>query len=336
MVSVPSTMKAMVLEEQGKPLIEKELPVPEPEPHQLLVKILCCGVCRTDLHIYDGELQEPSLPLIPGHEIIGEVVTAGSAVSGFETGRRVGVPWLGHVCGDCFYCRIGKENLCDDAEFTGYQINGGYAEYTVADAHFCFPVSEAMDYAHAAPLMCAGLIGYRSYRMITTQADKIGFYGFGAAAHILVQVAFHQGKQVYAFTRPGDKVGQRFAREKGVVWAGDSTQEPPEKLDAAIIFAPVGPLVPAALKAVRKGGQVISAGIHMSDIPEFPYHLLWEERTIQSVANLTRQDGEEFLSLAPDIPIETDITKYPLSEANQALEDLRNGKFSGAAVLMND
>ena len=330
------TMKAMVLEKQGEPLVEQTRPIPQPEKHQLLIKVLSCGVCRTDLHIYDGELDQPDLPLIPGHEIVGEVVNMGDEVEGFKTGQRVGVPWLGRVCGNCFYCRIGKENLCDDAQFTGYNINGGYAEYTVADAHFCFPVSEEMDYAHASPLLCAGLIGYRSYRMITTEAERIGFYGFGAAAHILVQVAVHQGKQVYAFTKPGDTTGQRFAAQKGAVWAGGSDELPPEKLDAVIIFAPVGPLVPQALKAVRKGGQVISAGIHMSDIPKFPYHLLWEERTIQSVANLTRQDGIEFLRLAPQVPIETDITQYKLSEANRALEDLRNGRFSGAAVLMMD
>lgn len=325
-------MKAMVFEEPGKPLELREVPKPEPNEKQLLIKISACGVCRTDLHIYDGELDEPKVPLIPGHQIVGTVEAVGSGVKAFKEGDKVGVPWLGKTCQSCEFCKTGQENLCDDAQFTGYQIDGGYAEYTVADEQFCFPLSPGYPDEQVAPLLCAGLIGYRSLRM-AGDADLLGFYGFGAAAHILTQVANHQYREVYAFTRPGDEKGQQFALDKGAVWAGGSDTQPPVKLDAAIIFAPVGPLVPEALKALKKGGTVVCAGIHMSDIPSFSYDILWEERSIQSVANLTRKDGDEFLKLAPEIPIKTDITTYPLEDANQALKDLRNGAFNGSAVL---
>ena len=323
-------MRAMILDRAGQPLREDELPVPTPKPEQVLLKVHVCGVCRTDLHIVDGELTEPRLPLILGHQIVGTVIERGGTK--YPVGTRVGVPWLGHTCNCCRYCLSGKENLCDNALFTGYDLNGGFAEYAVADESFCFPIPEGFPDLQAAPLLCAGLIGYRSYRM-TGDAQKIGFYGFGAAAHILIQVANYQNKQVYAFTRSGDTTGQQFARSLGAVWAGGSDELPPEELDAAIIFAPVGKLVPAALKAVAKGGIVVCAGIHMSDIPSFPYRDLWEERVLRSVANLTRQDGEEFLTLAPQIPIQTEVTAFPLSEANEALEALRTGKINGAAVL---
>jgi propanol-preferring alcohol dehydrogenase len=326
-------MRAMVLETPQTPLQLMELPIPTPNPHQLLLKVHACGVCRTDLHILDGELSHPNLPLVMGHQIVGTVEAMGSQVEGFTRGQRVGVPWLGQTCQHCRYCNSGQENLCDQAEFTGYTLNGGYAEYTVADAQFCFALPEDYPDLQVAPLLCAGLIGYRAYRM-AGDAQKIGFYGFGAAAHILIQVARHQGQQVYAFTRPGDQSAQEFAHRLGAVWAGGSDQASPEQLDAAIIFAPVGALVPAALKAIRKGGRVVCAGIHMSEIPAFSYDLLWEERSICSVANLTRQDGLEFLEIAPQVPVNTEVTQFPLQQANEALAALRQGEFNGSAVLV--
>ena len=326
-------MRAMILDRAGQSLREGELPVPKPQSGQVLLKVHVCGVCRTDLHIVDGELAKPKLPLVLGHQIVGTVIETGKGATKFSLGTRVGVPWLGHTCNCCRYCLRGRENLCDRALFTGYDLNGGYAEYAVADESFCFLIPEDFPDLQAAPLLCAGLIGYRSYRM-TEDAERIGFYGFGAAAHILIQVAKYQGKQVYAFTRSGDTSGQQFARHLGAVWAGGSDELPPEKLDAAIIFAPVGKLVPAALKTVAKGGIVVCAGIHMSDIPSFPYEILWEERVLRSVANLTRRDGAEFLALAPQIPIHTEVTAFPLSEANEALNALRTGKINGAAVLV--
>jgi propanol-preferring alcohol dehydrogenase len=326
-------MQAMVLHEVGQPLQLLDLPQPQPGPTQLLIKVHTCGVCRTDLHVVDGELSHPKLPLILGHQIVGQVVQVGEEVSAFQQGQRVGVPWLGRTCGQCRFCRSGRENLCDRAQFTGYTLDGGYAEFTVADAQFCFPLSPNLVDLEVAPLLCAGLIGYRSYRM-TGDAQRLGFYGFGAAAHILIQVARHQGKQVYAFTRPGDEEGQVFARQLGAVWAGGSDESPPEVLDAAIIFAPVGSLIPAALRAVDKGGRVICAGIHMSEIPSFPYRILWEERQLRSVANLTREDGESFLALAPEVGIQTHTTLYPLEQVNQALADLRTGQLQGSAVIV--
>ncbi|MDJ0536017.1 MAG: zinc-dependent alcohol dehydrogenase family protein [Xenococcaceae cyanobacterium MO_207.B15] len=325
-------MEAMIFEGVGKPLGKVELPIPKPQPEQVLLKVHVCGVCRTDLHIVDGELTKPKLPLVLGHQIVGTVVATGTEATKFPLGTRVGVPWLGHTCNCCRYCTSGKENLCDHALFTGYDIDGGYAEYAVADASFCFPIPESFPDLQAAPLLCAGLIGYRSYRM-TEDAERIGFYGFGAAAHILIQVAKYQGKEVYAFTRKGDIQGQQFARHLGAVWAGSSEESPPELLDAAIIFAPVGKLVPAALKAVVKGGIIVCAGIHMSDIPSFPYQILWGERVLRSVANLTRRDGAEFLALAPQIPIQTEVHSFSLSEANEALDTLRRGEMNGAVVL---
>jgi propanol-preferring alcohol dehydrogenase len=336
MMNLPENMKGMVLREQKKPLFLKTLAIPIPAPGQVLIKVIACGICRTDLHIMDGELPYPKLPLIPGHEIIGIVVKIGKQVSRIREGELVGVPWLGYTCGECRYCRKGMENLCENAGFTGYTIDGGYAEFTVANEKFCFPVSPNYGNAAGAPLLCAGLIGYRSYRMIPQDAVRIGLYGFGAAAHILIQVANFQHKKIYAFTKPGDLAGQNFARKLGAVWAGDSMQTPPEKLDGAIIFAPAGQLVPIALQQVDKAGTVICGGIHMSDIPSFPYHILWEEKILRSVANLTRNDGEEFLKLAPEIPIQTEIKTYPLSLANEALDDLRNGRLQGAAVLVMD
>ena len=325
-------MKAMVLEKPGAPLQMMELPTPHPRSDQVLVKVTACGVCRTDLHIVDGDLQHPELPIVPGHEIVGHVVEAGHDVRRLKVGDKVGIPWLGSTCGSCRYCQAGKENLCDEARFTGYQIGGGYAEYTVADARYAFPVQGDAD-VEIAPLLCAGLIGYRSLRM-AGDAERLGIYGFGAAAHIIAQVARHQGREVYAFTREGDDEAQAFARKLGAVWAGSSTQTSPDELDAAIIFAPVGALVPAALKAVRKGGIVVAGGIHMSDIPSFPYELLWGERTLRSVANLTRHDAEAFLDLAPRVPVKTHVEPFPLDQANEALACLREGRLHGAAVLV--
>jgi propanol-preferring alcohol dehydrogenase len=328
-------MRAMVLERPGQPLLLQELPVPEPGPGQVLLRIRACGVCRTDLHIVAGELPGPKLPLVLGHQIVGEVVRAGPGANRFVPGQRVGVPWLGWTCGECRYCRSGRENLCDRARFTGYTLDGGFAEYTVADERYCFPIPAGYPDEQAAPLLCAGLIGYRALRF-AGEAQRLGFYGFGAAAHILTQVAVWQGRTVYAFTRPGDLESQVFARELGAVWAGGSDESPPEQLEAALIFAPVGALVPQALRAVEKGGIVVCAGIHMSDIPSFPYAWLWEERVIRSVANLTRQDGEAFLSLAPRVPVRTAVQLYRLEEANRALDDLRHGRIRGAAVLVID
>lgn len=325
-------MKAMVLHTIGEPLEHRELPVPEPSDNQILLKVQTCGVCRTDLHIVDGELEDPNLPLVLGHQIVGTVEKKGTDNLNFEVGDKVGVPWLGYTCGECEFCRTGKENLCDNARFTGYNIDGGFAEYAVADARFCFPIPEDYPALQAAPLLCAGLIGYRSLRK-TLNAQTLGFYGFGSAAHILTQVALYQDKEVYAFTRPGDEETQEFARSLGVRWAGGSETLPPQKLDAAIIFAPVGKLVPQALKAVKKGGKVVCAGIHMSDIPGFPYNNLWGERSIESVANLTRQDGIDFMGVAPQVPVKSNVTTYSLEEANQALNDLRSGNFEGSAVL---
>jgi len=306
---------------------------PAPGRGQLLLRVKACGVCRTDLHVVDGELTEPKLPLVPGHEIVGTVAAAGPGAERFRAGDRVGVPWLGWTCGECEFCRGGRENLCARARFTGYQIDGGYADYAVADERFCFAIPAGYSDVEAAPLMCAGLIGYRALRM-AGEARRLGLYGFGAAAHIAAQVARHRGQQVFAFTKPGDTKGQDFARGLGAVWAGGSDTAPPETLDAAIIFAPVGSLVPAALAATAKGGSVICAGIHMSDIPAFPYRLLWEERSVRSVANLTRRDGEEFLALAPRVPVRITAVRFPLAEANDALDALRVGRFEGAAVLV--
>jgi propanol-preferring alcohol dehydrogenase len=334
-------MIAMVLTRPGTSLERRDVPTPEPGPGQILVRVQACGVCRTDLHILDGELAEPKLPLVLGHQIVGTVERFGASREGgrkggadgrFQAGDRVGIPWLGWTCGSCRYCRSGRENLCDNARFTGYHLDGGYAQYTVVDERFAYPIPPDYPDAHAAPLLCAGLIGFRSLRMCG-DAEKLGLYGFGSAAHILAQVARHQGKEVYAFTRPGDEKGQAFARELEVAWAGGSDELPPGALDAAIIFAPVGSLVPQALKAVRKGGRVVCGGIHMSDIPSFPYSLLWEERSISSVANLTRRDGEEFLGLAGEVLITTEVTTFPLERANEALEALREGRVSGSIVL---
>lgn len=326
-------MHAMLLDAPGKPLRLADLPIPTPNPEQVLIRVSACGICRTDLHIVDGELTQPKLPLVPGHQIVGVVEAVGDRVHQFQPGDRVGVPWLGHTCNHCRYCLSQRENLCDDPQFTGYQINGGYAEYTVADQRFCFMIPPEYPDLQAAPLLCAGLIGYRSLRL-AGDAERIGFYGFGAAAHILVQLAQYQGRKVYAFTRSGDLKGQQFAINLGAVWAGGSEELPPEPLDAAIIFAPIGALVPAALRAVAKGGIVVCAGIHMSDIPSFPYETLWSERVLRSVANLTRQDGKEFLEIAPQVPIHTEVQVFPLTAANQALDALRSGKINGAAVLV--
>ncbi len=325
-------MKAMVLEKQGEKLKLQEITKPEPDRYQILLKVRVCGICRTDLHILDGDLDQPKLPLVPGHQIVGTVEKAGDSVTGFEKGQKIGVPWLGKTCGECQFCENGQENLCERAKFTGYDIDGGFAEYAVADAHFCFPLPHDYPDLQAAPLLCAGLIGYRSFRKMG-EGKNIGFYGFGSAAHILTQVANFRDRRVYAFTRPGDTKTQSFALEKGAVWAGPSDELPPDKLDAAIIFAPVGPLVPQALRALKKGGKIVCAGIHMSDIPSFPYSILWEERSIESVANLTRKDGTEFLELAPKVPIESNVTVYSLEKANEALQDLREGNFEGSAVL---
>jgi propanol-preferring alcohol dehydrogenase len=328
-------MRAMLLSAPRTPLKRVDLPQPVPGPGQILIRVHACGVCRTDLHVYDGELTHPKLPLVLGHEIVGIVAAKGERVERFAAGDRVGVPWLGYTDGTCRYCRAGRENLCDNARFTGYQIDGGYAEYTVADQRYCFPLPAGYRDAEAAPLLCAGLIGYRSL-VLAGDGERLGLYGFGAAAHIIIQVARHQGRHVYAFTRAGDEESQRFARELGAVWAGASDAAPPEELDAAILFAPVGALVPAALKAVAKGGTVVCAGIHMSDIPSFPYRLLWEERVVRSVANLTRRDGDEFLALAPRVPVRTEVETFPLATANEALARLRGGQVRGAAVLVTD
>jgi len=327
-------MKAMVLEQQRKPLRLHNLPQPTPKEHQLLIRINACGVCRTDLHVVDGDLTQPKLPLIPGHQIVGRVEKAGKDVKHFHIDERVGVPWLGGTCNHCRYCNSGKENLCDEAKYTGYQLDGGFAEYCVADERYCFSIPENYSDIQAAPLMCAGLIGYRSYRM-TEDAQKIGFYGFGAAAHILIQLTRFERRDVYAFTRQGDTKSQESAMDLGASWAGSSDESPPDSLDAAIIFAPVGDLVPIALRAVRKGGIVVCAGIHMSNIPSFPYADLWGERTLKSVANLTRGDGEEFLNLAPRVPIKTEVQPYALEDLNIALEDLRRGQIKGTAVIIN-
>jgi propanol-preferring alcohol dehydrogenase len=326
-------MRAMVLEAPRTVLQLTELPVPRPGPTQVLLHVQACGVCRTDLHVLDGELTEPKLPLIPGHEIVGTVVERGERVERFAVGERAGVPWLGFTCGICSYCKSGRENLCAQARFTGYHLDGGYAEYALADQGFAFSLPASYNDAAAAPLLCAGLIGYRSL-VVAGAGQRLGLYGFGAAAHIIAQVARHQGREVYAFTRPGDQAGQQFARELGAVWAGDSDTVPPVELDAAILFAPVGGLVPQALRAVARGGTVVCAGIHMSDVPSFPYRLLWGERTLRSVANLTRRDGEEFLTLAPKVPVRTQVETFALADANEALTRLRTGRIRGAAVLM--
>lgn len=326
-------MKAMVLERPGQALQLQQRPDPLPAPGQLQLSVSACGVCRTDLHLVDGDLTEARLPIVPGHEIVGRVTALGAGVEGFEIGERVGIPWLGYSCGCCRYCESGAENLCDSPSFTGYQIDGGYAEMTVADARFCFPLPGSQGDAETAPWLCAGLIGYRSLLMTGSDSERLGIYGFGAAAHIVAQIARHQQREVYAFTSPGDAAAQAFALEMGACWAGDSDQPPPHELDAAIIFAPVGSLVPAALRAVRKGGIVVCGGIHMSEIPAFPYDILWGERVLRSVANLTRQDAREFLALAPQIPIHTRIEEFPLHQANEALQALRSGKLTGAAVL---
>ena len=326
-------MKAMVLHIQRQPLRSTEVPIPSPGPGEVLVQVRACAVCRTDLHVVDGELPRPKLPLVLGHEIVGVVAGKGDGIERFQPGDRVGIPWLGWTCGTCEYCRMGRENLCDQARFTGYTLDGGYAEYTLADQRYCFPIPDSYSDAEAAPLLCAGLIGYRSLAK-TGDARRIGIYGFGAAAHIITQVAHFQGREIYAFTRRGDIAGQQFAKSLGAVWAGDSESLPPEKLDAAIVFAPAGELVPLALKALGKGGTVVCGGIHMSDIPAFPYDLLWEERSICSVANLSRRDGEEFFALAPRVPVRMTVQTFPLSEANDALNRLRAGHIRGAAVLV--
>ena len=326
-------MRAMVLDAPGRPLLLRDLDRPHPAADQVLIQVRACGVCRTDLHVVDGELTEPKLPIVPGHEIVGTVVETGSSATRFRPGDRVGVPWLGWTCGECTFCRKGAENLCERARFTGYQIDGGYADFTLADARYCFPIAGPYSDVEAAPLLCAGLIGYRALRM-AGDAARLGIYGFGAAAHIVAQVAAWEGRRVFAFTRAGDTDAQAFARSLGAVWTGSSEEPAPEPLDAALIFAPAGPLVPAALRAVDKGGVVVCAGIHMSDIPSFPYRILWEERAVRSVANLTRRDAEEFLALAPRVPVRTHTRPFPLAEANTALGFLRSGQLQGAAVLV--
>ncbi|HZT79821.1 MAG TPA: zinc-dependent alcohol dehydrogenase family protein [Gemmataceae bacterium] len=326
-------MRAMLLDAAHSPLRPADLPVPTPGPGQVLIRVRACGVCRTDLHVFDGELTQPKLPLVLGHEIVGVVAGRGERVERFTEGDRVGVPWLGWTCGECVYCRSGRENLCLRARFTGYQIDGGYAEYAVADQRYVFPLPAGYADAEAAPLLCAGLIGYRSL-VLAGDARRLGLYGFGAAAHLIAQVARHQGRQVFAFTKPGDAEGQQFARRLGAAWAGGSDELPPDELDAALLFAPVGALVPQALRALARGGVVVCAGIHMSDIPSFPYSLLWEERGVRSVANLTRRDGEEFLALAPRVPVRAEVETFALADANEALGRLRAGRVRGAAVLL--
>jgi len=326
----------MVLAEMGEPLRMREVPVPQPAAGQVLLKVRACGVCRTDLHIVDGDLPQPELPRILGHQIVGTIVALGEGVSGFSIGERVGVPWLGYTCGECQYCRRDQENLCDNARFTGYDIDGGFAEYAAAYAKYCFHLPEGYSDAEVAPLLCAGLIGYRTYRLAGDNVKRLGIYGFGSAAHIICQIAVHQGKEVYAFTREGDAEGQAFARSVGAVWAGPSTVEPPQKLDAALIFAPVGPLIPAALRASARGATVVSGGIHMSDIPSFPYSILWEERVIRSVANLTRRDGEELLAIAPKVPVRVTTEVHPLEEVNAVLDRIRDGSLEGSGVVRLD
>lgn len=326
-------MKAMVLEAPGTPLVMRERPIPEPGAGQVLIAVHACGVCRTDLHVVDNELPDIPYPIVPGHEVVGTVAALGEGVTGLSLGDRIGVPWLGWTCGACRYCRSGQENLCDRARFTGYQLDGGYATHMLADTRFCFPLPATFDDLHAAPLLCAGLIGHRAHRM-AGEAETIGIYGFGAAAHIMAQVARHLGQRVFAFTRPGDTAAQDFAAALGAEWVGDSDKPAPEPLDSAVIFAPVGALVPAALEAVRKGGTVVCAGIHMSDIPSFPYSILWGERVVRSVANLTRADGDEFLRIAAEVPVETTVEAVPLDQANDALARLRDGRLTGAAVLV--
>lgn len=333
-MELPETMNAMIMEKQGSPLVFRTISLPQISEGKVLVKIIACGVCRTDLHIYDGELNQPKLPLILGHEIIGIVVKKVSTNSGLKEGDLIGIPWLGYTCGKCRFCLSNRENLCDNAMFTGYTLDGGFAEYTSAYEKYCFPVSQKYGNYSGAPLLCAGLIGYRSYNMLGNDFKNLGIYGFGAAAHILIQIAIHQKKNVYAFTRPGDFSSQEFALKLGAIWAGDSTEPAPAKLDAAIIFAPAGSLVPKALKDVDKGGTVVCGGIHMSDIPSFPYDILWEERVIRSVANLTRKDAVDFLKLINEIPIKTETELFKLEQANEALEKLRTGKINGAAVLV--
>ena len=328
-------MRAMVLDAPLRPLRERALPQPVAHAGEVLVRVHACALCRTDLHVVDGELPEPKLPLVPGHQIVGVVVEAGPGAERFRPGDRVGVPWLGWTCGECRYCRDGRENLCERARFTGYQLDGGYAEYAAADERFCFAIPDGYHDLQAAPLLCAGLIGYRALRA-AGDGERLGLYGFGAAAHLVAQVARHEGRRVYAFTRRGDEDAQRFARELGAEWAGEAEARPPDELDAAIVFAPVGALVPTALAAVAKGGVVVCAGIHMSDIPAFPYALLWGERQVRSVANLTRRDGEEFLALAPRVPIRSEVEQYPLESANEALGRLRDGRVRGAAALVLD
>ena len=332
-MGLPNKMRAMLLNAQRQPLKLAEVPVPQAGKGQLLVKVHTCGVCRTDLHVLDGDLSEPKLPLILGHQIVGTVVGLGEGVDRFVIGQRIGVPWLGYTDGTCRYCKRGQENLCDHPQFTGYTLDGGYAEYAVADQRYCFPLPESYSDLAVAPLLCAGLIGYRTYRLAGEHVERLGIYGFGAAGHIIAQLAAYQGKKVYAFTRPGDTTTQAFARRLGAFWVGGSDEMPPDPLDAALVLAPVGALMVTALKAVSKGGVVVSGGIHMTDIPSFPYHLLWEERIIRSVANLTRQDGDEFLAIAPKVPVKTEVTPYRLEDANLALDDLRSGKLDGAAVL---
>jgi propanol-preferring alcohol dehydrogenase len=326
-------MRAMLFTKVGVPLRATELPMPVPGPQQLLIQVRACAVCRTDLHVVDGELTQPKLPLVPGHEIVGTVIKAGSGVHQFKVGDRVGVPWLGWTCGECSFCHNGKENLCDQAKFTGYTLDGGYAEAAVADQRFCFSIADSYSDAEAAPLLCAGLIGYRSL-VKAGNGNRLGIFGFGAAAHIVAQVAKYQRREIYAFTRPGDEEAKNFALDLGAIWAGGSDELPPVRLDAAIIFAPAGELVPQALRAVGKGGTVVCGGIHMSDIPSFPYAILWDERSVCSVANLTRRDGAEFMALAPKVPVRTEVETFPLEEANEALNRLRTGKIRGAAVLL--
>jgi propanol-preferring alcohol dehydrogenase len=325
-------VKALVLARPGEPLRLQERPLPSPGPGEVRLRVLACGVCRTDLHVVDGELPDLGRPVVPGHQIVGVVEALGQGVERLALGARVGVPWLGWTCGACRFCTSGRENLCGDARFTGYQIDGGFAEHTVADERYCFPVPEGYPDVQAAPLLCAGLIGYRSLR-VAGDAGRLGLYGFGAAAHIVIQLALHEGRRVFAFTRPGDREARAFALSFGAEWAGESGDSPPEPLDAAILFAPAGELVPAALRAVDRGGTVVCAGIHMSDIPSFPYRILWEERVVRSVANLTRRDGKEFLALAPAVPVRTEIEAFPLAGANDALDRLRSGRLRGAAVL---